>query len=237
MSVKSIVDPVIFQAIQDKIDKDSAFHDELREIVQQLNKQTRATLATLSRIHGMDLQSVTNLLSLVQTDIAGQVETIQKLASKASTQPYYKWNNVWTRSVQDACYTIILTEWLRDSTNGESDAVKLLTLEEVGETMHVPTNVKDRDGFHLAIEEYLLALVSLIDELARLARNAVTVGNYKLPIQISSFIKNVHEGFQLLNLKNDILRKRSDGIKYRVKEVEDVVYDLSLRGLLPKSGQ
>jgi hypothetical protein len=35
-------------------------------------------------------------------------------------------------------------------------------------------------------------------------------------------------------LKNDSLRKRSDGVKYKVKEVEDVVYDLSLRGLLPK---
>ena len=30
------------------------------------------------------------------------------------------------------------------------------------------------------------------------------------------FIKDVHAGFQLLNLKNDMLRKRSDGIKYKV---------------------
>jgi hypothetical protein len=41
-------------------------------------------------------------------------------------------------------------------------------------------------------------------------------------------------GFQILNLKNDSLRRRSDGLKYRVKDVEDVVYDLSLRDLLPK---
>lgn len=41
-------------------------------------------------------------------------------------------------------------------------------------------------------------------------------------------------GFQILNLKNDVLRKRVDALKYRVKEVEDVVYDLSLRGLVPK---
>ena len=53
-------------------------------------------------------------------------------------------------------------------------------------------------------------------------------------MQIAQFIKDVHAGFQLLNFKNDTLRRRSDGIKYRVKEVEDVVYDLSLRGLLPK---
>ena len=62
----------------------------------------------------------------------------------------------------------------------------------------------------------------------------MTLGDYRRPLQISQFIKDVHAGFQILNLKNDVLRKRSDGIKYRVKDVEDVVYDLSLRGLLGK---
>lgn len=98
----------------------------------------------------------------------------------------------------------------------------------------VPTNLKDRDAFHVTIEEYLLALVSLIEELARLARTSVTMNDFATPLRISQFIKDVHAGFQVLNLKNDILRKRSDGIKYKVREVEDVVYDLSLRGLLPK---
>jgi hypothetical protein len=76
--------------------------------------------------------------------------------------------------------------------------------------------------------------VLLISAQARLARNSVTLGDYRRPLQISQFIKDVHAGFQILNLKNDVLRKRSDGIKYRVKDVEDVVYDLSLRGLLGK---
>jgi len=129
----------------------------------------------------------------------------------------------------------------------------------------VPVNLKNKDAFHLTIEEYLLALVSLVEELARLARNSVTLGDFRRPLQISQFIKDVHAGFQILNLKNDILRRRVDGIKYRVrltvksleptqcfayncgkmfvsefltieqvKEVEDVVYDLSLRNLLPK---
>jgi predicted translin family RNA/ssDNA-binding protein len=100
----------------------------------------------------------------------------------------------------------------------------------------VPVNLKDTDAFHLTIEEYLLALVSLIEDLARLARNSVTLGDFSRPLRISRFIKDVHAGFQILNLKNDILRKRSDAIKYKVKEVEDVVYDLSLRGLVSKDG-
>ena len=75
------------------------------------------------------------------------------------------------------------------------------------------------------------AVLILYFHQSRLARNSVTLGDYRRPLQIAQFIKDVHAGFQILNLKNDTLRKRSDGIKYRVKEVEDVVYDISLRGL------
>lgn len=42
-------------------------------------------------------------------------------------------------------------------------------------------------------------------------------------------------GFRLLNLKNDSLRKRFDALKYDVKKIEEVVYDLSIRGLRSKS--
>lgn len=101
--------------------------------------------------------------------------------------------------------------------------------------MTVPVNLKSEDAFHVTIEDYLLALTVTVEELARLAPNAVTLGDYARPLQISKFVKDVHAGFQLLNLKNDTLRRRADGIKYSVKKVEDVVYDLSLRGLIPKS--
>ena len=94
-------------------------------------------------------------------------------------------------------------------------------------------NLKDHDAFHISIEEYLLALADLTSELGRLATNSVTLGDFRLAVQISDFVKNLFAGFQLLNLKNDILRKRVDGIKYDVKKVEDVVYDLSLRNLIP----
>lgn len=72
------------------------------------------------------------------------------------------------------------------------------------------------DVFHMTIEEYLQSLISLIEELARLAVNSVTLGDYHRPLEISRFVKDLHAGFQLLNLKNDALRRRSDSIKYNV---------------------
>lgn len=50
----------------------------------------------------------------------------------------------------------------------------------------------------------------------RLAVNSVTFGDYDRPIKISRFVKDIHAGFQTLNLKNDSLRRRSDSIKYNV---------------------
>jgi len=47
-------------------------------------------------------------------------------------------------------------------------------------------------------------------------------------------VAELYEGFQLLNLKNDNLRKRFDSIKYDVKKIEEIVYDISIRGLAKK---
>ena len=58
---------------------------------------------------------------------------------------------------------------------------------------------------------------------ARLARNSVTMGDYERPLLINQFAKDLLAGFQMLNLKNDSLRRRSDGLKYRVRRA-------SLRG-------
>lgn len=45
-------------------------------------------------------------------------------------------------------------------------------------------------------------------------------------------MREVNGAFQILNLKNDSLRKRYDGIKYDVKRVEEIMYDVSLNSRL-----
>ena len=153
--------------------------------------------------------------------------------------------------MQNIVFAILLCGWLGGMAVKGSAPGRLLTIEEVGEILNgnsqlptasvlsstVPVNLKDRDAFHITIEEYLQSLISLIEELARLAINSVTLGDYQRPLQISQFVKDLHAGFQILNLKNDTLRRRSDSIKYNVKKIEDIVYDLSLRNLIQRPGQ
>ena len=78
----------------------------------------------------------------------------------------------------------------------------------------------------LDIEEYLIGLTHLSNELSRLSVNCVTSQDYARPERIADFINSLNSGFRLLNLKNDNLRKKFDGIKYDLKKVEEVVYDL-----------
>lgn len=70
---------------------------------------------------------------------------------------------------------------------------------------------------------------------SRFAINAVTLGDYERPLSISRFVGDLNAGFRLLNLKNDGLRKRFDALKYDVKKIEEIVYDISIRGLRPNA--
>lgn len=91
---------------------------------------------------------------------------------------------------------------------------------------------KGQGRFHLDLEDYLGGLILVSNELARLSVNSVTHGDYARPLRISAFLNDLLGGFRLLNLKNDNLRKKFDSLKYDLKKVEEVVYDLSIRGLV-----
>ncbi|PCG89882.1 Translin [Penicillium occitanis (nom. inval.)] len=253
-----MIDPAIFENLQTKIDQETVVRDELHEIVQSLARKgayipiidkdeanltqvsTQAEQRKRSSPALTPLPRKTVLKSVLDdaaTQILAQKEDVFRLAEIANKHPFYKYNGVWSRELQNLVYYIELCAWLGGLTEYKNSTSKtsFLTIEEVGNFLNVPVNLKDEDKFHLTIEEYLLSLISMVEELSRLAVNSVTLGDYHRPLEINNFIKDLFAGFQLLNLKNDILRKRSDGIKYSVKKVEDVVYDLSLRNLIPKA--
>ncbi|GBF67072.1 translin [Trichophyton mentagrophytes] len=250
-----MIDSSIFESLQSKIDEESKIRDEIQDIVQELSKRGRAVQALLSRAHSTPPSQINPILDDATREISAQREDIAKLMTVASKHPFYKYNQLWSKELQnlvltsvsfmvhytpadtpEQVFSIEFCSWLGGMKGVVSDNTTFMTIEDVGKFLAVPVNLKDQDAFHLTIEEYLHALISLVEELSRLAVNSVTLGDYTRPLQIHTFISDLHAGFQLLNLKNDSLRKRSDGIKYNVKKVEDVVYDLSLRNLIPKKG-
>lgn len=79
----------------------------------------------------------------------------------------------------------------------------------------MPVDMLPADCMLLTTEDYLHGLISMVNELPRLAIHAVTHGDFDAPVRIADMVKQVHAAFQVLNLKNDALRKRFDSLKVR----------------------
>ncbi|KAG8701672.1 hypothetical protein FRC11_011984 [Ceratobasidium sp. 423] len=134
-----------------------------------------------------------------------------------------RWKDMWTRSLQNIIFVAALDEYLSTE--------RLVTLPECEQLLGV--NAEWRGRFQIPSEDYLHGIIALVNELSRLAVNAVTLGDFNRPVQISVFVRDLYSGFSLLNLKNDSLRRRFDSLKYDMKKIEEVLYDVSLRKLVP----
>lgn len=152
-------------------------------------------------------------------------EGYSKLNEVVPSGHYYRYNDHWRFATQRLCCLAALVIFLEKGFLVE----KATTAEILG--------LDGKTHIHLDLEDYLMGLLNLATELSRFAVNSVTYGDYNRPLQISKFVAELNAGFRLLNLKNDSLRKRFDALKYDVKKIEEVVYDLSLRGLVPKTGE
>jgi|TARA_Y100000310_G_scaffold342807_1_gene447553 translin len=81
-------------------------------------------------------------------------------------------------------------------------------------------------------ESYLLGLCDLTGELVRKAVNEVINKNFKAALEIKNLVEEIFGEFLKFNLRNGELRKKSDQIKWNLKKLEDVVYELKLKGKL-----
>merc|ERR1711936_281343 len=152
------------------------------------------------------------------TKARDKFKVVQDLYSQLDTKlpmnSYWKYSQLWQNTTSWIAFLASLT-------------IYLATKQQVEDLLGLATT----NTVKLDIEEYLIGLTHLSNELSRLAVNCVTSEDYSRPERIADFITSLNSGFRLLNLKNDGLRKKFDGIKYDLKKVEEVVYDLSIRGL------
>jgi len=139
-----------------------------------------------------------------------------------------RYRDNWKQSLSQFTFLVSLIAWLEHGT--------LLTPLQAEELLGFPTDKQKLSPFRVEIVDYLYGLCFLPNELARLCVTRATLGDYSLVGRILQFVNELYAGFQLLNLKNDFLRKKYDGIKYDLKKIEEVVYDLSIRGYLKVDG-
>ncbi|KXN88166.1 Translin [Leucoagaricus sp. SymC.cos] len=207
------------------LDKDVEIREKIKEQVNDLDKKAGTIAGILNRIHSTPLDALPLLLDSVRPVIQTCQETVSQLALIVPENQFWRWKDMWTNSLRTVVSAVAMVEYLtkRD----------LVSLQEVSDSLGFKPEWSDR--VVLPVEDYLHGVISLVNDLSRLAVNSVTLGNFEEPIKISIFVKDLFAGFSMLNLKNDVLRRRFDSLKYDIKKIEEVVYDVSLRKLTTAS--
>ncbi|KAJ3393914.1 hypothetical protein HDU92_007394 [Lobulomyces angularis] len=243
--MSQIFEPSIFDSIIATIEDDSKQRELIKEVQRELEKSARQISTVLNQVHtnptkeaiNSSVETATNLFRNIRfgycmclINLFLPRKNLSDLSKLISPELVYKFNNMWSYSVQQACFLAALTEYFRSE--------RLITISELENVLGIKVSLNgDYSGFHITIEDVLNGYVNITSYLSRLALNSVTHGDFARPLRISRFVNDLYTGFQLLNLKNDGLRKKFDAIKYDVKKIEEVIYDLTIRGLAGEKGK
>ncbi|KAG0224676.1 Translin [Mortierella sp. GBAus27b] len=226
--MSNVVDLGFFDAIQTSMEAEATIKDNIRAAVREFDRTNRNITAVLNRVHSSSAEQIPALCEQARVHLQGVQVHIREVVKILPANHYYKYNSLWSGPMQQACFLATLTVYLEHE--------RLITIGELEGIFGVKVDLtNDMTEFQISIEEFLHGVVSLTNELSRLAVNAVTAGDFARPVRIGKFLKELYSGFQLLNLKNDSLRKRFDAIKYDIKKVEEIIYDLTVRKLIVAS--
>ncbi|EME31838.1 DNA/RNA-binding protein translin/TB-RBP-like protein [Galdieria sulphuraria] len=209
-----------FFKLNDYLEKESQCRENLRECRDRCDAAVRSAAVLVESLHKeRDLSSKLQELYESLREVASGFVRLQ---SNVPVDEYYKYNELWRSSLSQAVAVGCLVYYL--DCNQLADIFVL-------ERIFCPKE-PEASSVRIELEDYLVGVCNLVGELSRLSVNRVTIGDFEFAVKAAKFSSEVLAGFRLLNFRNDYLRRRFDGMKYDVKKLEEVVYDISIRGLL-----
>ncbi|XP_046333290.1 translin-like [Haliotis rufescens] len=215
----------IFSSFQDYINEEQEIREDIRSQVKDIEQTAREIQTLLQSVHQQDgIKGIPTLCEKARERFERVREQFSNLSKKVPQDQYYRFHDHWRfvsqRLTGLSAYIVYLE---KEALISREDSAAMLGVK-----------MQRGEGFHIDLDDYLMGLLQLASELSRLAVNSVTAGDYGRPVRIARFVGELDSGFRLLNLKNDSLRKRFDALKYDLKKSEEVVYDLTIRGLVPQ---
>jgi predicted translin family RNA/ssDNA-binding protein len=79
-------------------------------------------------------------------------------------------------------------------------------------------------------ENYLMGLCDLTGELVRKAINSSLKDNFKLAAKIREVMEELYTELSKFDFKNGELRRKYDGIKYELRKLDELVFELKMKG-------
>ncbi|KAK4432458.1 Translin [Sesamum alatum] len=207
-----------FEEFRHQLDDSGSLRERIRTVASEIESETRLIHSCLLLIH--QSRPITEVLEKAKGQIGVLRELYVKLAEIMRECPgqYYRYHGDWRSETQTVVSLLAFMHWL--------ETESLLLHAEAEEKL----GLKPLE-FGLDIEDYLIGICFMSNDLPRYVVNQVTAGNYDCPRKVLKFLRDVHAAFRMLNLRNDFLRKKFDGMKYDLRRVEEVHYDVKIRGL------
>jgi len=213
---------IMFTSFQSFIESEQETKELIRNAVRELEQKQREMVAVIQGVHHKASKDNINILCQnVRSKFPSVIADFHRLIDKIPVGQYYRYHDHWRLVLQQFVFLVAFITYLEKE--------ELVSREEAAASLDLKTDWSA--GFHLDLDDYLIGVLNLASELSRLSVNCVIAGDYETPKKIGNFMSDLDAAFRLLNLKNDGVRKRFDGLKYDLKKVEEVVYDLQIRGL------
>ncbi|GAA0171805.1 hypothetical protein LIER_25757 [Lithospermum erythrorhizon] len=204
-----------FEDFRSHLNESGNLKDRIRAVAVEIESVTRLMHSYLLLVH--QSKPVPEVLDTAKAQIIVLKELYDKLAGIVRECPG-QYHGDWRSETQTAVTMLAFMHWL------ETGA--LLLHSEAQEKLGLTT-----PEFGLDVEDYLVGICFMSNELPRYVVNQVTAGDYDCPRKVMKFLTDLHAAFRMLNLRNDFLRKKFDGMKYDLRKVEEVYYDVKIRGL------
>lgn len=165
-----------------------------------------------------DLKVATNMIRGKLVETGALLLAIEKACGD---NHFYKYSDLWISQRQTLAHVCVMVQFL--------DTGCLATVADV----HAMCGGVE---FQLPLEDFLIGVCHATSDFVRFSMNRVIKQDFDMVKRCAVFGTHVFEAFRQLNLRNDFLRKRYDGMKYDVKRLEEMVYDLSIRRLISVDG-
>lgn len=128
----------------------------------------------------------------------------------------------------------LLNEYVRKNQKMYHQGSYKVAIQEYVEAMLYYQYAKERtlmtrSELNVETDYYLLGLCDLSGELVRKAVAAASKEKYKEPFIIKEFLTEIYEELLKFDIRDGELRGKFDSIKYDLKKLEDVCFELRIR--------
>lgn len=192
---------------------------KIRDVSEEADLVVRRAMRSLATLHSSPSLSAPATAAMPLAAEAGRALKAVEAACPDEAGALREYRNIWEGPLQRAAYVCVLLEFA--ATNGLASQKRVVAM--LGGEVRLP------------VEDYLWGICNAVGDLPRLAMNRVTLGDYETAKRNAQFAKDVQDAFGRVNFRNDFLRKKFDGLKYDVSKLEQLIYDLSVRGLLKEA--